>query len=109
MHQANYMVYEVLKMQHALARAGWDVGRDQVAQLMRLVEVSGVVRGRKPRTTIISRVPDHRPDLVNRNFQVNAPNHLWCLYITYVRTTSEFCYTYSSRMGFLGRLQSGQR
>ena len=39
LHQANYGVYGVRKMWHAMARAGWDVGRDQVARLMRLTGV----------------------------------------------------------------------
>jgi len=60
---------------------------------MRLAGVAGVVRGRKPHTTIAAQVPDHRPDLVNRDFAVNAPNRLWVADITYVRTTSGFCYT----------------
>src|SRR5699024_6345980 len=61
LHQANYGVYWVRKMCHAMARAGWDVGRDQVARLMRLAGISGVVRGRKPQTTIAAKIPDHRP------------------------------------------------
>src|SRR5699024_6391588 len=93
LHQANYGVYWVRKMWHAMARAGWDVGRDQVARLMRLAGISGVVRGRKPQTTIAAKIPDHRPDLVNRDFRVDAPNRLWVADITYVRTTSGFCYT----------------
>lgn len=93
LHRANYGVYGVRKMWHAMARAGWNVGRDQVARLMRLAGISGVVRGRKPHTTIPAKVPDHRPDLVKRNFQVDAPNQLWVADITYVRTTSGFCYT----------------
>jgi len=93
LHQANYGVYGVRKMWHAMARAGWEIGRDQVARLMRLAGVRGVTRGRKPHTTIAAKVPDHRPDLVNRDFQVDAPNRLWVADITYVRTTHGFCYT----------------
>src|SRR5699024_7279497 len=93
LHQANYGVYGVRKMWHAMARAGWEVGRDQVGRLMRLTGLAGVVRGRKPHTTIAAKVPDHRPDLVKRNFKVSAPNQLWVADITYVRTTNGFCYT----------------
>ncbi|WGH86035.1 hypothetical protein [Auritidibacter ignavus] len=53
------------------------MGRDQVARLVRLAGISGVTRGRKPPTTIPAKVPDHRPDLVNRDFKVNAPHQLW--------------------------------
>lgn len=93
LHRANDGVYGVRKMWHAMNRAGWNVGRDQVARLMRLAGISGVVRGRTPHTTIPATVPAHRPDLVNRNFGATAPNQLWVADITYIRTASGFCYT----------------
>jgi transposase InsO family protein len=74
-------------------RQGWGIGRDQCARLMRQAGLHGVVRGRKPRTTQPAPVADHRPDLVERNFHVPGPNRLWVADITYVRTTSGFCYT----------------
>lgn len=92
-HAANYGVYGVRKMWHAMRRAGWDIGRDQTARLMRLAGVTGVVRGRKPRTTVPTPVPDHRPDLVMRDFKAPAPNRLWVADITYVRTSCGFVYT----------------
>src|SRR5699024_6803085 len=60
-------VYGVIKMWKAMQKAGWDIGRDQTARLMRLAGVHGVVRGRKPRTTTPIRTPDLRPDLVERD------------------------------------------
>ena len=89
----NYSVYGVRKMWHAMRRAGWDIGRDQTARLMRVAGVTGVVRGRKPRTTVPARVPDQRPDLVMRDFKAPAPNRLWVADITYVRTSCGFVYT----------------
>src|SRR5690625_5756973 len=72
LHQANYGVYGVRKMWHAMTRAGWDVGRDQVARLMRLAGLSGVVSGRKPQTTVGANVKDHQTDLDNRDLHVNS-------------------------------------
>lgn len=92
-HAANYGVYGIRKMWHAMHRAGWQVGRDQCARLMRKSGVTGAVRGRKPRTTVATPVPDHRPDLVERNFKVTAPHRLWAADITYVRTSCGFVYT----------------
>ncbi|GAB3850505.1 hypothetical protein GCM10028800_21670 [Nesterenkonia populi] len=92
-HAANYSVYGVRKMWPALRREGWDIGRDQVYRLMRKAELCGVVRGRKPRTTVPAPVPDHRPDLVERNFRAPAPGRLWVADITYVRTSAGFVYT----------------
>lgn len=92
-HEENYGVYGVRKMWHAMRRAGWDVGRDQVARLMRKAGLRGVVRGRTPVTTTRGHQTAARPDLVDRTFSAECPNRLWVADITYVRTTSGFCYT----------------
>lgn len=92
-HADNYGVYGARKIWHAMRREGWDIGRDQVARLMRTAGLNGVIRGRKPRTTTPSRTPDDRPDLVERRFVADRPNRLWVADITYVRTTAGFCYT----------------
>lgn len=91
-HAANYGVYGVRKMHKAMRRAGWDIGRDQTARLMRLAGVEGVRRGRKPITTRPA-TSDSRPDLVKRNFNASRPNQLWVADITYVRTIRGFVYT----------------
>ncbi|MEW6869997.1 IS3 family transposase, partial [Trueperella pyogenes] len=65
-HARNYGVYGGRKMWHAARRAGWDIGRDQVAWLMRIAGISGVRRGRVPVTTRPAPAPDTRPDLVGR-------------------------------------------
>ena len=71
-HAENYSVYGVRKMHHAMRRAGWEIGRDQVARLMKLAGVEGVRRGRKPITTRPTGEPDARPDLVERRFTAEA-------------------------------------
>ncbi|MCG7421439.1 IS3 family transposase [Micrococcus sp. ACRRV] len=91
-HAENYSVYGVRKMHHALARAGWEIGRDQVARLMRAAVLQGVRRGRKPITTRPAGEPDARPDLVERRFAAERPHRLWVADITYVRTITGFCY-----------------
>ncbi|MGY4843582.1 IS3 family transposase [Kocuria sp. MNB10] len=92
-HAENYSVYGVRKMHHAMARAGWEIGRDQVARLMRAAALQGVRRGRKPVTTRPAGEPDHRPDLVKRHFTAERPHQLWVADITYVRSLGGFCYT----------------
>lgn len=92
-HAESYSVYGVRKMHPAMVRAGWDVGRDQVARLMRAAGLEGVRRGRKPITTRPAQAPDTRPDLVERRFTAERPNQLWVADITYVRTLVGFCYT----------------
>src|SRR5215211_1811713 len=48
---ANYRVYGARKLWLAAGRAGHDIGRDQVARLMRELGIRGVRRGRRIRTT----------------------------------------------------------
>ncbi|MFJ4163760.1 IS3 family transposase [Micrococcus luteus] len=91
-HAENYSVYGIRKMHHAMVRAGWQVGRDQVARLMREAGLQGVRRGHKPITTRPAGVPDARPDLVERRFAADRPHQLWVADITYVRMISGFCY-----------------
>lgn len=88
----NYSVYGAIKLQAALARQGWILGRDQVAKLMKLAGISGVRRGRGVQTTMSRPGRDERPDLVQHCFQASAPNRLWLADITYVRTHTGFAY-----------------
>lgn len=100
-HAENYGVDGYRKMHHAMCRAGWDVGRDQIARLMKAAGLRGIRRGRKVFTTSPAGVPDRRPDLVERNFTAAGPNQLWVADIppqagdapTYVRIPSGFCCT----------------
>jgi hypothetical protein len=47
----NYRVYGARKLWKTARRAGHDVGRDQVARLMRTAGIEGVRRGKRLRTT----------------------------------------------------------
>ncbi|RUP92362.1 IS3 family transposase, partial [Corynebacterium pseudodiphtheriticum] len=91
-HAENYSVYGVRKMHHAMARAGGEIGRDQVARLMRAAGLQGVRPGRKPITTKPAGEPDARPDMVERRFAAERPNQLWVADITYCRTFSGWVY-----------------
>ncbi|WP_290173260.1 IS3 family transposase [Corynebacterium appendicis] len=92
-YEDNFSVYGVRKMWKAMQRAGWSIGRDQTARLMKQAGIYGRRRGRTPMTTLRANVPDCRPDLVNRDFTAPAPHRLWVADITYVRTLSGFAYT----------------
>ena len=70
---ANCKVYGAHKLWKAARRAGHDIGRDQVARLMRELGIEGVRRGGEGvRTT--RRDPDaaRPPDLVNRQLHRRA-------------------------------------
>ena len=86
--QANYSVYGAHKLWKAARRAGHDIGRDQVARLMRELGIRGVKRGRRVITTRRDDAAPRSPDLVKRNFTATAPNQLWVTDLTYVPTWS---------------------
>lgn len=48
----NRKVYGAVKLWHAAHRAGHDIGRDQVARLMRELGIQGVRRAKVVRTTL---------------------------------------------------------
>jgi len=85
--QANFSVYGIHKLWIAAKKAGHDVGRDQVARLMRTAGIRGVQRRRGVTTTKRRRGADVAPDLVHRVFRSERPNALWVSDLTDVRTT----------------------
>jgi putative transposase len=91
-HSANFGVYGIEKVWRQLNREGHKVGRDRVARLMDDLELSGVVRGKRKRTTYPAEVSQRPADLVERNFTASAPNRLWVSDLTYVSTWSGFVY-----------------
>lgn len=91
-HAANYGVYGVRKMWHALTRCGLQIGREQTARLMRLAGVSGKGKGRSPLTTRKARREDTRADLVHRDFRAPwSESVVGCGYYL-VRTRAGFVY-----------------
>ncbi len=90
---ANRKVYGAHKLWKAAQRAGHEIGRDQVARLMRAQGIEGVSRRRKRVfTTIADPEAVRAPDLVNRIFTAAAPNQLWVTDLTYVPTRSGMAY-----------------
>ncbi|MEV7796733.1 DDE-type integrase/transposase/recombinase, partial [Streptomyces sp. NPDC087512] len=69
-----------------------DAGFGAVDRAMRSLGLSGVVRGRRPRTTIPNPADTRAADLLNRNFTAPAPDQKWITDFTYVRTYQSFTY-----------------
>ena len=80
-------IYADLRLKHGIR-----VGRKRVERLMREAGISGLVRRKRGRTTIL--VPDVRvaDDLVERQFRPQAPNVLWIADLTYLRTWEGWLY-----------------
>ena len=88
----NYSVYGRRKLHKAARRAGLDVGRDQVARLMRREGIRGASRARKRFTTRRDPAAVRAPDLVGRDFTAPAPNRKWVADFTYASTWSGIVY-----------------
>ncbi|MCP2621670.1 IS3 family transposase [Mycolicibacterium smegmatis] len=88
----NYQVYGAHKLWKTARRAGHDVGRDQVARLMRAAGIQGVRRGKRVRTTKPDPAAARHPDLVKRRFTATAPNQLWVTDLTFVPTWAGVAY-----------------
>ncbi len=90
---ANRKVDGAHKLWKAARRAGHDIGRDQVARLMRVMAIEGVSRQRRKVFTTRAD-PDalRAPDLVNRNFRAGRPDALWVTDLTYVPTRTGMAY-----------------
>ena len=89
---ANRKLYGAHKLWKAARRAGHDIGRDQTARLMKRLDISGVTRGRRVRTTRPDEKATQPADLVDRDFTAERPDRLWVVDLTYVATWSGFAY-----------------
>lgn len=86
-------VYGARKTWKELRRGGIDVGRDQVARVMREHGLEGKLRGRKQRTTIADETAvELARDLLQRDFAATRPNEKWVCDLTYIRSWNGFCY-----------------
>ena len=90
--ERNYSVYGRRKLTKAARKAGLDVGRDQVARLMRAEGIRGASRAKKRYTTRSDPAAVRAPDLVQRDFTATAPNHKWVADFTYCSTWSGIVY-----------------
>jgi putative transposase len=94
LHREEWSVYGARKLYRAARYAGLDVGRDQVARLMRLAGIRGVVRGRHGTvTTRPDRGAPRHPDLVGRGWDAPTDvDELWVADFSYVWTLTGFVY-----------------
>jgi putative transposase len=91
-HRTNFAVYGIEKVWRQLNHEGHQVGRDRVARLMADLELSGVVRGKRKRTTYSRGRWSTTSQRVERQFTASAPNQLRVADLTYVSTWRGFVY-----------------
>ena len=85
-------VYGVRKVWRQLNREGIAVARCTVGRLMYRLDLRGVVRGKRVRTTVPDAAAACPRDKVQRVFQAERPNQLWVSDFTYVSTWQGFVY-----------------
>lgn len=91
-HRRSRGTYGSPRIHAALKAEGIRIGKKRVARLMREADIQGVSRRTYPTTTRRSESRRPAPDLVDRDFEAEAPNHLWVADITYVPTASGYLY-----------------
>lgn len=87
-HAASRGTYGAPRIRAELAARGLRTSRKRVARLMRALEIRGVSRRRRVRTTMRDGEAQPVPDLVDRNFVATALDQLWVADITYIPTLS---------------------
>ena len=90
--EENFQVYGARKVWRQLNREGVTVARCTVERLMRDSGLTGAVRRRKFKTTIVDDTAARPLDLVCREFRASRPNQLWVSDLTYVATWQGFVY-----------------
>jgi putative transposase len=91
-HGRSSGTYGAPRIHAELASEGVHVGRKRVARLMRENGLAGVSRRKGPQTTTRAQRERPAPDLVDRDFGVDAPDRLWVGDITYVPSANGFVY-----------------
>jgi putative transposase len=92
--RANRSLYGADKLATAARKKGHNIGRDQVARLMKIVGITGNIRG-KHRTWTTRSDPSgvRHPDLINRAWNTpTRPDQWWVADFTYVWTLAGFAY-----------------
>ena len=91
-HQWSRGTYGSPRMHVELEARGVEVGRHQVARVMRAAGLRGVCRRKGWRTTVRDQRARPAPDLVDRDFSASGPNRLWVADVTYVPTWTGFVF-----------------
>jgi len=91
-HERSSGTYGAPRIHAQLRESGVAVGRKRVARLMREAGLAGVGRRKTPHTTQRDPEATPAPDLVNREFEADAPDRLWVVDITFVPTGTGFLY-----------------
>ena len=90
--EQNFQVYGARKIWWQMNRQGQCIARCTVERLMRDLEIEGVRRGKRLRTTMPDQSRPCPQDLVLRQFAACRPDQLWVADFTYVSTWQGWLY-----------------
>lgn len=91
-HETSYRTYGSPRIHAELQDQEVTVGRNRIARLMRETGLSGQPPRRFQRTTDSDHSRPVAGNILNRDFDVKAPNQAWATDITYVRTWQGWLY-----------------
>jgi len=91
-HSASRETYGSPRVHAQLRREGFPVGKERVARLMRSAGIRGRVRRRFVVTTDSEHARPIAPNALDRQFQQEASDTVWCADITYIPTLSGWVY-----------------
>ena len=91
-HQENRRAYGAVKIWEELRAQGIDCGKHRVARLRRQAGVQAQRRRRFRITVENHHTTPAAPNLVQRHFEVDAPNRIWVGDMTFIRTRAGFLY-----------------
>ena len=90
--EENRGVYGRPRMRRALAAKGIQIGVNRLRREMAQMGLYGKLRRKFKKTTLSDGVSRIAPNLLKQNFDVSAPDRVWCGDITYVRTWEGWLY-----------------
>lgn len=91
-HTQSRGTYGSPRVHAALRACGYRCSRKRVARLMQQAELAGYPRRKRVRTTQADPQAVYAPDLLQRDFQAQAPNQKWIADITYISTPEGWLY-----------------
>jgi len=91
-HRQSRGTYGSPRIHAELQARGYRCSRKRVARLLQQAELAGYPRRKRVRTTQADPQAAYAPDLLQRDFQAQAPNQKWVADITYIPTAEGWLY-----------------
>lgn len=91
-HRRSRGSYGSPRVHHSLLQQGLRCGRNRVARLMKQAGLAGRPKGRKHRHGTAAQTQAPAPNLLARDFRVEAPNRVWAADLTYIPTAEGWLY-----------------